>query len=656
MKDKYIRPLTPSEIKSGYLMIVKEYHDKCPSPNENIIVKSNRAPYMLKLKMHSSQRGRIDGLTDLYKRNNTKSGDNLYITFLIPKKEIYVSFDENDNNIIGSDYELFRGDTIIGFSKDFKGDYVIPDYITTIGEEGEDGPFCGCKGLENVQIPDSVITINCSAFCNCTSIKKIFIPKNVSFISLGIFKGCTNLSSIIVDKDNNHYDSRENCNAIIDSRSHILVAGCFNSHIPYGVKVIEKFAFSDCHLLTEITIPDSVTCIESNAFSGCLNLNKIDIPEGVTTIENEAFYGCSHLSYISLPNSLKVIGGDVSGGHPFSNCEKLKEIIIPVGTRKKFEDLLPEDLHDKLIELKTQTELQEAQRGNTVLANTKSKSETGMAINSKNTAFSKKEFLELIEELRTTFQENEWCFRASEENVRAELIDPILKVLGWRMPYLRREFDHMDYVLCDDKALKKISVKLVIEAKKYREQLLTDKPYEKADQLNQQQIMKYMNKEHISIPFAILTNGIRWCLFMKDNHDCLGEIDIIHSTDEKIYSFFNSISKGELKNLVNMSKCQLDNPKQEKRPNIIKIGGTPRKTQKEACVEVAKDFLNKTSEPKNYCFTQEIIINKSANHNEVEIYKKELYIINHYRGIFEQLMLLQEINSTLDLGLSITAE
>ena len=44
----------------------------------------------------------------------------------------------------------------------------------------------------------------------------------------------------------------------------------------------------------------------------------------------------------------------------------------------------------------------------------------------------KEEFLELIRELRTTFKENEWCFRASEENVRTELIDPILKALGWK--------------------------------------------------------------------------------------------------------------------------------------------------------------------------------------------------------------------------------
>ena len=254
---------------------------------------------------------------------------------------------EENNKRIETDNVLIEGNTIIGFSKDFKGNYSIPDYITTIGEEGEEGPFSGCKELESVQIPNSVTTINCSAFYGCTSIKKILIPKSIKSISLGIFGGCTNLSTIIVDKDNQHYDSRQNCNAIIDSNSQILVAGCYNSCIPYGVIKIEDCAFLDCDRLTEITIPDSVICIENCAFLGCINLTKIVIPEGVTTIGNEAFSGCSKLSCISLPSSI-----DVIGGHAFSDCDELKEIIIPFGTRKKFEDLLPEDLYDKLNETK----------------------------------------------------------------------------------------------------------------------------------------------------------------------------------------------------------------------------------------------------------------------------------------------------------------
>ena len=71
----------------------------------------------------------------------------------------------------------------------------------------------------------------------------------------------------------------------------------------------------------------------------------------------------------------------------------------------------------------------------------------------------KEEFLELIKELRTTFNENEWCFRASEENVRAELIDPILSALGWKIPFLRREDHGKDYLLCSEKYVNKESMK-----------------------------------------------------------------------------------------------------------------------------------------------------------------------------------------------------
>ena len=51
----YSRRLTYSEVKYGYLRIIKEYSDQYPNPGENIIVNG------AKLKMHSSQPGRIDG-------------------------------------------------------------------------------------------------------------------------------------------------------------------------------------------------------------------------------------------------------------------------------------------------------------------------------------------------------------------------------------------------------------------------------------------------------------------------------------------------------------------------------------------------------------------------------------------------------------------
>ena len=52
--------------------------------------------------------------------------------------------------------------------------------------------------------------------------------------------------------------------------------------------------------------------------------------------------------------------------------------------------------------------------------------------------------IDKIKEIRETFKENEWCYRVSEENVRAEIIDPILRILGWRLPYIKREEHGMD--------------------------------------------------------------------------------------------------------------------------------------------------------------------------------------------------------------------
>ena len=105
---------------------------------------------------------------------------------------------------------------------------------------------------------------------------------------------------------NQYYDSRNNCNAIIETPSNTLIAGCKNTEIPNSVTSIGEEAFSYCSSLTTIDIPYSVNFIGEKAFCECHNLTSIDIPNSVTTIGNYAFYGCSSLidvySYISDPS------------------------------------------------------------------------------------------------------------------------------------------------------------------------------------------------------------------------------------------------------------------------------------------------------------------------------------------------------------------
>ena len=193
----------------------------------------------------------------------------------------------------------------------------IPASVTTIGV----GAFQDCKGLTSITIPSSVTTIGDQAFLGCTGLKSISIPASVTSIGRFAFDGCTGLTSIKVEEGNTAYDSRENCNAIIETASNTLVAGCMNTTIPNSVTAIGDGAFEGCTGLTSIDIPSSVTSIGGTAFYGCTGLTSISIPNSVTTIGEGAFYRCTGLTSISIPASVTSIGRSA-----FSYCSGLTDI------------------------------------------------------------------------------------------------------------------------------------------------------------------------------------------------------------------------------------------------------------------------------------------------------------------------------------------
>ena len=136
-------------------------------------------------------------------------------------------------------------------------------------------PFCEKRTLTSVTIGNSVTSIGNNAFEHCKGLTSITIPNSVTSIGDDAFYGCSGLEGIVVDPDNTMYDSRDNCNAIIETESKTLLYGCKNTVIPNSVTSIGGGAFYGCSALTSITIPNSVISIGESAFNGCEELKQV---------------------------------------------------------------------------------------------------------------------------------------------------------------------------------------------------------------------------------------------------------------------------------------------------------------------------------------------------------------------------------------------
>ena len=147
---------------------------------------------------------------------------------------------------------------------------IIPNGVTSIG----DYAFQQCIGMASVTIPNSVTSIGNAAFLGC-GLTSVTIPNSVKSIGDAAFQNCQRVTSIVVEDGNPVYDSRNNSNAIIETASNRLIAGCNNTTIPNGVTSIGNYAFQKCLFLTSVIIPSSVTSIGDGAFRDCRAVREI---------------------------------------------------------------------------------------------------------------------------------------------------------------------------------------------------------------------------------------------------------------------------------------------------------------------------------------------------------------------------------------------
>lgn len=251
----------------------------------------------------------------------------------------------------------------------------------------DDETFQDCRLLTSVSLPASLKKIGDNAFRGCTSLETLHLPPSLNYLSPTAFYRCSSLNSITVDDNNTTYDSREGCNAVIETTTNTLVLGCSSTVIPDGVTEIGQNAFVGSNIAS-IHIPSSVTRMGEDAFDDCPHLASVHIddiaswcsidfanekatplypryvkvttmynphdpsdpyayhfydtyikrmhlyvkeqeiidlviPDGITEIKPYAFGNCSFLQSVYIPSSVESIGKDA-----FCCLERVKKIHI----------------------------------------------------------------------------------------------------------------------------------------------------------------------------------------------------------------------------------------------------------------------------------------------------------------------------------------
>ena len=261
---------------------------------------------------------------------------------------------------------------------------VIKDGITEIGYE----MFFGCENLENIVIPDSVVSISRDAFkgtkyynvdsnwqdgqlyinhalvCvkedsakgefkikdgttviadaafeGCCNLSSITIPDSVTHIGADVFYNCDNLNKI--DMSSNiesvgigafeytaYYDNQSNWNngALYVGAALIAVNADLTGkyQVKDSTRVVADEVFRACRL-TEVSLPNGLVNIGGGyAFAYCNNLESITIPDTVTEMGSGVFEACRNLKKVVLSNALTVVPS-----YAFENCENLESIYMP---------------------------------------------------------------------------------------------------------------------------------------------------------------------------------------------------------------------------------------------------------------------------------------------------------------------------------------
>ncbi len=192
------------------------------------------------------------------------------------------------------------------------------------------------SGIEKIDLPDTLETMDIGAFAETPNLKKISIPAslttmppvafqqsgleevefkgNISIMGSSAFVACENLRTV---KGFTKDQLVKYWNAFARTPLRTEMTDDGNPFVMDSSGFLAAYVGTD----TEVVIPDTVTEIGNSAFTINTEITKVTIPSSVTKINDSAFYGCDKLTEITIPASVTWIGEGA-----FSHCRNLKYV------------------------------------------------------------------------------------------------------------------------------------------------------------------------------------------------------------------------------------------------------------------------------------------------------------------------------------------